>query len=102
MRSTDIGCGLPFNLFSYTVLTYLIALKSNLKPKTLVYSCTDAHIYQTHVDSIREQLQRTPTVAPQLVLHPDLRTKSFDEMRVADFDVVGYFPEPSIPMTMAV
>lgn len=102
MRSTDIGCGLPFNLFSYTVLTYLIALKSNLTPKTLVYSCTDAHIYQTHVDAIRIQLQRTPTVAPQLVLHPDLRTKSFEEMRVADFDVVGYFPEPSIQMTMAV
>lgn len=102
MRSNDLGCGLPFNLFSYTVLTYILALKTNMKPKSLVYTCSDTHIYSNHVDAIHDQLQRQPTVTPKLWVNPLIKDKDFSQMTLEDFDVVGYYPEPAIRMQMAV
>lgn len=102
MRSNDLGCGLSFNLLSYAVLTYIIALKCDMKPKNLVYSCSDVHIYNTHIEALQNQIQRTPTVAPKLVVNPKVKEKSFEEMCIKDFDIVGYYPDPYIKMEMAV
>lgn len=102
MRSNDMGCGTSFNLFSYCVLTYIIALKCNMKPKTLVYSCSDAHIYKNHVDAIVKQTYRIPRPFPKLLLNPNIKTKEFNDIDLTDFELVGYFPHPSIPMLMAV
>lgn len=102
MRSNDLGCGLSFNLLSYTALTYIIALKCDMVPKNLVYTCSDTHIYNTHIDAIKIQLEREPTVSPKLVVNPLVKDKPFDQICLDDFDVVGYYPEPGIKMEMAV
>ena len=102
MRSNDLGCGFAFNLFSYSVLTYIIAMKCNLRPGRLVYTCSDAHIYMNHVEAMREQLRRTPRPAPKLILSDTIREKSFEDITLEDFQLLGYFPHPPLKMSMAV
>lgn len=102
MRSNDLGCGTSFNLFSYTVLTYILALKTNMTPGELVYSVGDAHIYNNHITALQIQLKRKPRVLPKLELNQEIKTKNFEEITIDDFKIIGYFPYPSIPMEMAI
>lgn len=102
MRSNDLGCGTSFNLFSYAALTYIIALKVNMKPKQLVYTCSDTHIYTNHIEALNRQLSRKPVPFPKLIINPEISTKKWNEIDITDFELIGYFPEPSIKMEMAV
>jgi dihydrofolate reductase/thymidylate synthase len=102
MRSNDLGCGTSFNLLSYTLLTYLIAMKVNMKPNQLFYTCTDAHIYLTHIEALKEQCSRKPRPFPKLKINPEVVDKKWNEIQVSDFEIIGYFPEPSIRMDMAI
>lgn len=102
MRSNDIFLGNPFNIFSYTVLTYILAVKCDMKPGRLVYIGGDVHIYQNHLDQMKEQLNRTPRPLPKLIVNPDVKDKAIDEIIVEDFDIIGYFPYPPIKAPMAV
>lgn len=102
MRSTDVFLGLPFNLFSYSVMTYIIALKCDMKPGKLVYSGGDVHIYNNHVQQVQEQLTRQSRPFPKLVIDASVKSKDFSEITVDDFDIVGYFPHPPIKAPMAV
>jgi thymidylate synthase len=94
--------GNPFNIFSYAVLTYILAARCGMKPDRLVYSVGDMHIYKNHLEQVAEQLQRDPRPFPKLRLHPDIKHKSISDIKVDDFDVVGYFPHASIRAPMAV
>ncbi len=102
MRSTDVFLGLPFNIFSYAVLTYIIATKCSMKPGTLVYTGGDVHIYKNHIEQVKEQLTRTLRPLPKLIVNNDVKYKDFSELSITDFDVVGYFPHPPIKALMAV
>lgn len=59
-RSGDMFLGVPFNIASYTFLTYILASKVGLKPGKLVHFLGDAHIYKNHIDQVKLQLTRTP------------------------------------------
>jgi thymidylate synthase len=102
MRSNDLFLGNPFNIFSYAVLTYILAMRCDMKPDRLVYSVGDAHIYKNHLEQVAEQLHRSPRPFPKLRLNSEVRTKSIDNITVDDFDIVGYFPHPSIRAPMAI
>lgn len=102
MRSNDMFLGNPFNIFSYAVLTYILAMRCNMKPDRLIYSVGDAHIYKNHLTQIAEQLSRNPRPFPKLKLNPNIISKSIDEITIQDFDIIGYFPHQSISAPMAV
>jgi thymidylate synthase len=67
-RSGDMGLGVPFNIASASLLTILIAKVCKLKPGELVHNIADAHIYKTHVDLLKQQIQREPYPFPRLVV----------------------------------
>ena len=63
-RSCDLGLGVPFNIASYALLTYLIAHTCNLQPGDLVHTLGDAHVYSNHVEPLKEQMKNRPRPFP--------------------------------------
>ncbi len=103
-RSADLALGVPFNLACYALLTHLLADAAGLRPGRFAHTLVDAHVYVNHVDGLREQLSRTPTPAPRLVIapHPDGRPRDPDDLRFQDVTVEGYEPQPAIRFPVAV
>jgi thymidylate synthase len=95
-RSCDMFLGVPWNILSYSVLTYILAKRHGYKPGTLTMSLGDAHVYKDHVKQMHTQLQRQPLCAPQLFISDDVIHKRWDDVCIDDFEVVGYFYHPSI------
>lgn len=100
MRSNDQFLGSPYNISSYALLTYMIAQVCNLQPKDLIMSIGDAHIYNNHIQQVKEQLQRKPMKLPKLWLNPDI--KNIDDFKLEDIKLIDYNSHPSIRGEMAV
>ena len=102
MRSNDVFLASVFNVVSYTILTYILALKCDMKPKEIVYSCGDTHIYKSHLTQVQELLTRKPRPFPKLILNQSLKSKDWSEMTEEDFELVGYYPYGAIKAEMAI
>lgn len=95
-RSCDVPLGLPFNITQYSVLLYLLAHVTDLKPGTLNWSIKDAHIYVNQVDGIKEQIRRGEELedlpAPELWINPEVKDFfEFDNSReLKDIKVLNY------------
>ena len=101
-RSSDAFLGLPFNIASYAVLTYLVATKCELSPGDLIVYLGDAHVYKNHVEAVKEQLSREILPYPKLKVNPEVKVKDWSEITIEDFTVVGYVSHPVIKVPMAV
>eukprot|EP00268_Persea_americana_P037714 TRINITY_DN373_c1_g2_i1.p1 TRINITY_DN373_c1_g2~~TRINITY_DN373_c1_g2_i1.p1 ORF type:complete len:569 (-),score=122.33 TRINITY_DN373_c1_g2_i1:2000-3706(-) len=99
-RSADMGLGVPFNIASYALLTCMIAHVCDLAPGDFVHVLGDAHVYQTHVRPLQEQLQKLPKPFPVLKINP--QKKDIDSFVATDFTLVGYDPHQKIEMKMAI
>lgn len=99
-RSADMGLGVPFNIASYALLTYMIAHVTNLKPGDFVHTLGDAHVYSNHVKPLKEQLKRTPRPFPTLKFKRQV--ERIEDFTFDDFVIEGYNPHPKINMEMAV
>jgi len=89
-RSADIGLGLPFNIASYALLTYILAKLSNLKPKKLIIVIGDAHIYESHIDVLKEQITKTPYPFPTLEFKADKEYNNISDFIIDDFIINNY------------
>jgi thymidylate synthase len=102
-RSCDTLLGIPFNIASYALLTYLIAKITNLKPGTLTFTGGDTHIYLNHIDQCKEQISRTPYPFPKLNIKKDIKTlEDIENLQFEDFELVDYMYHPAIKAPMAV
>jgi len=97
-RSGDIALGIPFNLACYSALTMAIANEVGLEYGQFAHTIVDAHIYENHVDGLKEQLKREPKPLPQL----HIADKPLDDLRFEDFTLENYNPAPSIKFEVAV
>ena len=99
-RSADVFLGVPFNIFSYALLTHLFAHVLGLAPGEFIHTLGDAHLYHNHLDQAREQLTRTPRPLPTLILNAavtDLFAFTYD-----DITLINYDPWPAIKAPIAV
>lgn len=97
-RSGDIALGIPFNLACYSALTMTIANEVGLEPGIFAHTIVDAHIYENHIDGLKEQLKRAPRALPTL----EIARKPLDELEFEDFTLLGYDPHPYIKFPVAV
>jgi len=63
MRSSDLFLGLPFNIASTAILTYIIAKLLHTDPHAICINLTDAHIYEEHIEAVQQQL-KNPILDP--------------------------------------
>ena len=97
-RSADLALGVPFNIASYALLTAMIAQECELRPRHLVHTLGDTHIYLDHVEGVKQQLERAPYPLPRLVL----ADKPVLEMTFEDIRLEGYQHHPFIKFPVAV
>lgn len=99
-RSGDIGLGIPFNMVGYGLLMHLLAHDAGLTPHIFAHTITNAHIYMTHVETLKKQLLRIPDGRPT----PRLRITAppgtaFDAIKMSDIHLDDYFPLIDPPLT---
>ena len=105
-RSVDVFLGLPFNIVSYTVLTYLIGIMTGYKPKELIISTGDTHIYSNHLEQIKLQLSRENELYNEPTINIDinnvLNSNYLRNLNVEWFTINNYKYHPYIKATMAI
>lgn len=67
-RSCDMGLGVPFNIASYSFLTHIIAHHCGLEADKFVYFMGNCHIYNDHIEPLKEQIERKPYKFPKIAL----------------------------------
>ncbi len=90
--------GIPFNLACYSALTMAIANEVGLEYGEFAHTIVDAHIYENHVDGLKEQLTREPRPLPTL----EIANKPVDDLEFDDFELKNYNPHDSIKFEVAV
>ncbi|NXA97218.1 TYSY synthase, partial [Melanocharis versteri] len=95
-RSGDMGLGVPFNIASYSLLTYMIAHVTGLKVGYLII----LFILLYTVSLLLFQLQREPRPFPKLRILREI--KDISDFKAEDFQIEDYNPHPPIKMEMAV
>ncbi|HJU23472.1 MAG TPA: thymidylate synthase [Casimicrobiaceae bacterium] len=111
VRSNDVGLGTPFNICEGSVLLSLIARLTGYAPRWFSYFIGDAHIYENHIEMLREQLQRDPYPLPRLVISPRIPAYAetgryapewLERAEPSDFTLEDYRHHPTLSAPMAV
>ena len=87
-RSQDILAANNWNVVQYAMLLMMMAQVSGLKAGELVHVISDAHIYDRHVEIIKELIARPQYPAPKVTLNPDV--KNFYDFTTDDIKVENY------------
>lgn len=103
-RSVDLACGLPFNIASNALLLHIVCQTLNhdsskkYMPDMLSIVLGDIHVYDQHIENVKEQLNRVPYTFPSLKFkqsYSDLGSYKLDDIEICD-----YVCHPSIKYDM--
>lgn len=93
-RSADVFLGVPFNIASYSLLTFMVAQVCELEVGEFIHTLGDAHIYLNHIEQVDLQLTREPLELPKLKLNPKI--KNIEDFKYEDIEIVDYKFHPPI------
>lgn len=93
-RSQDTLAANNWNVVQYSVLLHMIAQVCDMEVGEFVHCISDCHIYDRHVDAIKEMLSREPLPAPKFWINPEI--KSFYDFTVDDVKLIDYETHPQI------
>ncbi len=99
-RSADIFLGVPFNIASYSLLTMMMAQVCDKKLGSFIHTFGDLHIYNNHLEQVKEQLSRQAKALPKMIINP--LKKDIFSFEFADFKLENYQPEASIKAPIAI
>jgi thymidylate synthase len=99
-RSADYFLGVPFNIASYALMTYMFAQQCDLQPGEFVWTGGDVHLYTNHLEQAKLQLSREPHALPELVIKR--KPESIFAYTFEDFEIRNYQSHPSIKAPIAV
>ena len=87
-RSNDMLTANNWNVLQYSLLLMMFAQVSGLKAGKLIHVIADAHIYDRHVDIVKEVIAKPQHPAPKLKINPNV--KNFYDFKVEDFELIDY------------
>ena len=95
-RSADVFLGVPYNIASYALLTYMMASVTNLEVGEFVHSLGDTHIYLNHIDQVEEQLLRQPYILPKIKINKkaNLFDYVFEDFELQDYKSHAFIRAP--------
>ena len=99
-RSADVFLGVPFNIASYALLTYMLAQVTGLVPHEFIHTLGDAHIYTNHIQQVETQLKRQPRALPKIKLNSEV--KDIFSFTYDDFEILNYKPHDKISAEVVV
>ncbi len=99
-RSADYFLGVPFNIASYALLTYMFAQQCDLEPGEFVWTGGDVHLYTNHIEQAKLQLTREPYPLPKLIIKR--KPANIFDYAFEDFEIVNYQSHPGIKAPIAV
>jgi thymidylate synthase len=90
-RSADAFLGVPYNIASYALLTHLIAHITNLQVGEFIHTFGNLHIYENHIEQVKEQLNRPLLPLPNLQLRNILKFDNYlQQVSIDDIQVINY------------
>ncbi len=93
-RSQDILTANNWNVVQYAVLVHMLAQVCGLQVGELVHVIADAHIYDRHIDIVKELIVRPTYPAPKFTLNPEIH--DFYEFTPDDITLENYQTGPQI------
>jgi thymidylate synthase len=95
-RSADVFLGVPYNIASYALLTYMMASVTNLEVGEFIHSLGDTHIYLNHIDQVEEQLLRQPYILPKIKINKkaNLFDYVFEDFELQDYKSHAFISAP--------
>ena len=93
-RSQDVLAANNWNVCQYAILLMMVAQVSGMVAGELVHMIADAHIYDRHVDIIRELISRPRFSAPTVRLNPEVT--NFYDFTTDDLIVENYQHGPQV------
>ena len=87
-RSNDVLAANNWNTVQYSALLMMVAQSVGMKAGKFLHVIADAHIYDRHVDLVKELISRPMYPAPTVELNPDV--KDFYKFTVEDFKLSNY------------
>jgi len=96
-RSADTILGVPFNISSYALLTYIVAELCGFAVGEFIHSFGDVHIYENHIDAAKETLDRECFKLPTLALIDFEKDDSkFEKFGIHNFHLIDYKHHPKL------
>lgn len=93
-RSNDLLAAGNWNVVQYAVLIYMLAHICDMKAGELLHVIGNAHIYDRHIDIIKELIKRPQYPAPVFSITRDVR--DFYDFTVDDFSLTDYKYGPQV------
>ena len=93
-RSQDILAANNWNVCQYAILLMMVAQSCGMIAGELLHVIVDAHIYDRHVDIVRELIARPQYPAPRVSLNPEVT--NFYDFTTDDLIVEEYEHGPQI------
>ncbi len=87
-RSNDMLTANNWNVLQYSLLLIMFAQVSGLKPGTLIHVISDAHLYDRHIDLVKEVMEKPQHPAPKLIV--DKSITNFYDFTVDSFELEDY------------
>lgn len=87
-RSNDMLTANNWNVLQYSLLLMMFAQVSGLKPGTLIHVISDAHLYDRHIDLVKEIMDKPQHPAPKLIM--DKSITNFYDFTVDSFELEDY------------
>jgi len=96
-RSTDVACGLPFNLASMSLLLMIMSKTCNMIPGIATWIGGDVHIYIPHIEKLKEQINRPPLKLSKVYINKKINNMNdIEKLNIDDFILHEYISHPSI------